>query len=155
MSDYLFMLESHLNAEQIRVSSEVQACAAESNLSLFLTGGAMRDMLAGFPIRDLNFTVEGSGIKLAKALAAKHGAEVLSMDETRKSAVLQFPGGVRAQVAMARQDKYSKPGARPSVRRPGVRPAAAPAGGTRSACRTGRGRWRRHAAGTAAHPRAP
>lgn len=115
MSDYLFMLESHLNAEQIRVSSEVQACAAESNLSLFLTGGAMRDMLAGFPIRDLNFTVEGSGIKLAKALAAKHGAEVLSMDETRKSAVLQFPGGVRAQVAMARQDKYSKPGARPSV----------------------------------------
>lgn len=115
MSDYLFMLENHLNAEQNRVLGEVQACAAELNFSLFLTGGAMRDMLAGFPIRDLDFTVEGQGGKLAKALAAKSGAEILSTDDARKSAELKFPGGVTVQIAMARQEKYSKPGGRPSV----------------------------------------
>ncbi|MBS1877093.1 MAG: hypothetical protein JSU00_28030 [Acidobacteria bacterium] len=115
MSDYLFMLENHLNAEQNRVLGEVQACAAEQNLSLFLTGGAMRDMLAGFPIRDLDFTVEGNGVKLAKTLAAKCGATIIAADETKKSAELKFPGGVTVQVAMARQEKFTKPGGRSTV----------------------------------------
>jgi tRNA nucleotidyltransferase (CCA-adding enzyme) len=115
MSDYMFMLESHLNAAQNRVLAEVQACAAESNLSLFLTGGAMRDMLGGFPVRDLDFAVEGHALKLAKAVAQKSGAEILSIDETRKVAELLFPGGVTVEIGMARQEKFSKPAARPSV----------------------------------------
>ena len=52
MSDYMFILESHLSPEQSAVLTAVQAAAAEANLSLFLTGGAMRDMLGGFPIRE-------------------------------------------------------------------------------------------------------
>ena len=66
MSDYMFMLENHLNAEQNRVLAEVAGLCGGSNLSLFLTGGAMRDMLGGFPIRDLDFTVEGHAMKLAR-----------------------------------------------------------------------------------------
>ncbi len=54
MSDYMFMLESHLSPEQSAVLSAVQSAAADSNVSLFLTGGAMRDMLGGFPVRDLD-----------------------------------------------------------------------------------------------------
>jgi tRNA nucleotidyltransferase (CCA-adding enzyme) len=115
MSDYMFMLENHLNAEQTRVLAEVQACAAESNLSVFLTGGAMRDMLGGFPIRDLDFAVEGHALKLARAVAEKSGAAILTTDETRKTIELQFPGGVRAEIGMARQERYAKPGGRPSV----------------------------------------
>src|ERR1022692_1942146 len=114
MSDYMFMLENHLNAEQTRVLAEVQACAAESNLSVFLTGGAMRDMLGGFPIRDLDFAVEGHALKLARAVAEKSGAAILTTDETRKTIELQFPGGVRAEIGMARQERYAKPGGRPS-----------------------------------------
>jgi tRNA nucleotidyltransferase (CCA-adding enzyme) len=115
MSDYMFMLENHLNAEQGRVLAEVQVCAAESNLSVFLTGGAMRDMLGGFPIRDLDFTVEGPAVKLAKSVAQKAGAEILSIDETRKSVELRFPSGLTAEIGMARQEKYAKPGGKPSV----------------------------------------
>lgn len=115
MSDYLFMLENHLNADQSRVLAEVQACAAESNVSLFLTGGAMRDMAAGFPIRDLDFAVEGPAVKLAKAVAHKSGAEIISIDEVRKSAELRFPGSVTVEIGMARQEKYAKPGGRPAV----------------------------------------
>src|SRR5205085_8089289 len=94
MSDYLFMLENHLNAEQNRVLAEVQACAAELNLSLFLTGGAMRDMLAGFPIRDLDFTVEGPARKLAKGVSAKTGAEFVTTNEVRKTAEMKVTGEV-------------------------------------------------------------
>ena len=35
----------------------------------------MRDMLGGFPVRDLDFTVEGSALKLARAAEQKHGAD--------------------------------------------------------------------------------
>jgi tRNA nucleotidyltransferase (CCA-adding enzyme) len=85
MSDYMFMLESHLSTDQNRVVSEVQAAAAEANASLFLTGGAMRDMLGGFPIRDLDFTIEGNALKIARTVAKKTGARVTEEDGNRWS----------------------------------------------------------------------
>ena len=115
MSDYMFILESHLTPEQIAVLNAMQAAAAEANLSLFLTGGAMRDILGGFPIRDLDFTVEGPALKLAKELVKKGLAELVSSDEHRKVAELKFKSGVRSELGMARQEKYGKPGARPQV----------------------------------------
>lgn len=115
MSDYMFILESHLSSEQSSVLNAVQAAAADSNLSLFLTGGAMRDMLGGFPIRDLDFTVEGNAMKLARDVAKKSKAEILSIDEHRKSCELKFPSGVRCEIGMARQEKYGKPGSKPQV----------------------------------------
>src|SRR5260221_720728 len=115
MSDYLFMLENHLSTEQNRVVAELQTAAAAANFSLFLTGGAMRDMLGGFQIRDLDFTVEGSAPKLAKTLTAKAGAKVVSLDEHRRTMELLFPGGVTAEIGMSRRERYPKGGGRPQV----------------------------------------
>ncbi|HEX6544690.1 MAG TPA: hypothetical protein VF023_00195, partial [Bryobacteraceae bacterium] len=115
MSDYMFMLDSHLNSEQSKVLAAVRDAATEANLNLFLTGGAMRDMLGGFSIRDLDFTVEGNVIRFAKGLAAEQSAKVLSVDDHKKSVELLFPNGVLAEIAMARQERYSKPGAKPQV----------------------------------------
>jgi tRNA nucleotidyltransferase/poly(A) polymerase len=115
MSDYVYMLESHLSPDQNRVVEDVQLAAAQSNVNLFLTGGAMRDMLAGLRIRDLDFVVEGNGLKVAKSICERTGAQTVSADETRKSAELVFPSGVTAQVAMSRQEKYARTGAKPQV----------------------------------------
>jgi len=54
------MLESHLSAGQSQVVAEFAAAAAQANISLFLTGGVMRDMLGGFPIRQIDFTAEAT-----------------------------------------------------------------------------------------------
>lgn len=115
MSDYIFMLESHLSVDQNRVVAEVQSAAVAQGLSLFLTGGAMRDTLGGFQVRDLDFTVEGNPAKLVKALTAKHGVKLLAEDDHRRAYEFLFPGGVTAQIAMARTEKYSKTGGKPSV----------------------------------------
>ena len=96
MSDYMFMLESHLSADQSRAVSEIQAAATSANLNVFLTGGAMRDMLGGFPMLDIDFTIEGNAIKIAQAVAKKSGAKILSEDDNRKLAHLAFPSGVHA-----------------------------------------------------------
>ena len=116
MSDYMFMLESHLSADQARVVSEIQGAAMHANMNVFLTGGAMRDMLGSFPIHDLDFTIEGNALKLLPAILKKTGAKVLWEDDNRKLAAIAFPSGVHATIGMARQEKYAQPGAKPSVK---------------------------------------
>lgn len=115
MSDYMFMLESHLSTAQFRVVGEMQELAAETGVNLFLTGGALRDMLGGFPVRDLDFTVEANALKLAKVAAQKYRATIVATDETRKSVDLVFPGGIAVELAMARQEKYPKSGGKPHI----------------------------------------
>ena len=115
MSDYMFMLESHLTGEQFRVVGQMQAAVAATGLNLYLTGGAMRDVLGGFPVRDLDFTVEGSPAKLVKLLTQKHGATQVSVDETKKSMQLRFEGGVTVEVAMARSERFPKSGGKPVI----------------------------------------
>lgn len=115
MSDYMFVLESHLSADQSRALAEVREAAEHANLNLFLTGGAMRDMMGGFAIRDLDFTLEGQAVKFAKALVHKKPIEIISVDENRKSVEMRFPGDVLVGIGMARQERYSKPGGKPQV----------------------------------------
>ncbi len=104
----MFMLESHLSTEQNRVLAEVQAAAADANISVFVTGGAMRDMLGGFPIRDLDFTVEGDAAKLAAAVAARMKPVSVEKDETRSLLELHYPAGVSCKIGMARRITYTK-----------------------------------------------
>jgi len=115
MSDYIYILESHLSPDQNQILGEVMAAAGQANVNLFLTGGAMRDMLAGFRIRDLDFVVEGAALKLAKTVAEHSGAKIVAADENRKSAEIEFPSGATAQIAMCRQEKYTRAGAKPQV----------------------------------------
>ena len=115
MSDYIYMLESHLSPDQNRVVEDVQTAAMQANVNLFLTGGAMRDMLAGFRIRDLDFIVEGNAIKVAKAVAEATKAKTISVDEHRKTVELLFASGATAEIAMSRQEKYAKTGAKPQI----------------------------------------
>ncbi len=115
MSDYMFMLESHLGAGQSKAVNEVRDAAEQANLNLFLTGGAMRDMMGGFPIRDLDFTVEGGTVKFLKFLSQKTGAGILSTDDLRRSAEFRFGGNISVSVGMARTERYPKPGSKPQV----------------------------------------
>jgi tRNA nucleotidyltransferase (CCA-adding enzyme) len=115
MSDYIYMLESHLSPDQNRAVEDVQAAAGMANVNVFLTGGAMRDMIAGFRIRDLDFVVEGNALKVAKAICDKTGATTVSTDDNRKTAEIVFPSGVTAQIAMSRQEKYARAGSKPQV----------------------------------------
>src|ERR1700712_480902 len=99
MSDFMFVLDSHLTTGQNRAVAEIQAIATDAGMNVWLAGGAMRDMLRGAPIRDLDFVVEHDALKTAKALAAKLGGEVISEDPLKRSAELRLPGDTRASVS--------------------------------------------------------
>ena len=115
MSDYLFMLESRLDAGQSKAIGAMQRLATEAGMNVWLTGGAMRDMLRGSPIRDLDFTVERDAIKIGKALAEALGGEVISEDAWKRGVELMLPGEVPASVSNVRSEKYLKLGGKPQI----------------------------------------
>ncbi len=115
MSDYMFVLDSHLDAAQNRVLNEIQRLATDAAMTVWLTGGAMRDMLRGSPTRDLDFTVERDAIKVARSLAANLSGEVAAEDPFKRFAELVFPGELRVSVGNVRSEKYSKPGGKPHI----------------------------------------
>ena len=118
MSDYMFMLESHLNGDHNRVVNVVTSLANEANVNLYLAGGAVRDMLGGFAIRDLDFTLETAVPKFAQKVVQQLGGEVRYEDPHHRFTEVWLPGNVTAQIAISREEQYSKAGGKPRVTAP-------------------------------------
>jgi tRNA nucleotidyltransferase (CCA-adding enzyme) len=114
MADYIYTLETRLSPDQQKAVTLVQDAAKGAGMNLYLTGGAIRDIITGFPIRDLDFTVQGNALKLQKDLE-KAGAVVGDADSDTHTLLLTLPGGVRAEIAMARSETYDKPGRAPAI----------------------------------------
>jgi len=114
MADYIYTLETRLSPDQFKAITVVQDAAKAAEMNLYLTGGAVRDIISGLPIRDLDFTVQGNALKLQKDLE-RAGAVVGDSDGENKALLLTFLGGVRAEVAMARWERYEKPGKAPQT----------------------------------------
>ena len=115
MSDYLFMLDNHLDAGQTRAVEGIRQLATSAGMNVWLTGGAMRDMLRGAPIRDLDFTVEHDALKVGHALAKSLEGGVVSEDPLKRWIELALPGDVTASISNARTEHYTKPGGKPQI----------------------------------------
>jgi len=114
MADYIYMMESRLTPDQQRAVVLVQEVARSQEMNVYLTGGAIRDIISGFPIRDLDFTVQGNALKLQRELE-KAGALLQGLDEDLRSMYMLLPGNVRSEIAMARSERYEKPGRPPAI----------------------------------------
>lgn len=108
MADYAYLLEHRLSLSQRAVLEKVRDIAREHGMTVFLTGGAVRDLATGFPVRDLDFTVQGNAFKLKKSLE-KAGAQLWGEHEPSRTMFFWFQG-VRVEVASARREEYPKPG---------------------------------------------
>src|SRR5579872_7380813 len=114
MADYIYTMEIRLTPDQQRGVTLVQEVARAAELNIYLSGGTIRDIISGFPIRDLDFTIQGDPLKLQKDLE-KAGAKVHGTDEDVKSLCVVLPGNVRAELSMARAERYEKTGKPPIV----------------------------------------
>jgi tRNA nucleotidyltransferase/poly(A) polymerase len=115
MPDYMYMLESRLSTEQRAAVLRLQELATTLEANLYLVGGAVRDLISGVPIRDLDFVVEGNPSRLAHEME-KGGARILFEDEKLRRVELILAGDVDASISAARDDFYVRPGTRPEIR---------------------------------------
>jgi len=114
MADYIYTMEIRLTPDQQRGVTLVQDIARAAGMNIYLTGGAVRDIISGFPIRDLDFTVQGNPLKLQKELE-RAGATIAAADDDVKALYLTLPGNVRAEISSARTETYQKVGKPPLI----------------------------------------
>src|SRR5437016_10985912 len=114
MADYIYTMEIRLTPDQLKGVGLVQDVTRAAGMNLYLTGGAIRDIISGFTIRDLDFTVQGNPLKLQKDFE-KAGAKITAVEEDIRTIFLALPGNARAEVSMARTEKYEKTGKPPLV----------------------------------------
>jgi tRNA nucleotidyltransferase (CCA-adding enzyme) len=119
MPDYMYLLESRLSPEQRAALERVQELSRSQDLNVYLTGGAIRDLISGQPIRDLDFTVEGNPARMVHELE-KGGAKVISENEKLRHYEMIFAGDADGSISAARDDVYDHPGAKPEHRFSGI-----------------------------------
>ncbi len=96
--------------DALKISGDV---ARELNLSAYLVGGSVRDLLRGESNLDIDIVVEGDGITFAKALGKKLKAKVIS--HLRFGTAVVITDQLKFDVATARTEYYESPGALPKV----------------------------------------
>jgi tRNA nucleotidyltransferase (CCA-adding enzyme) len=88
--------------------------ASELGLGLYIVGGVVRDLFLGRANFDFDLVVEGDAIELAKKLA-KYSQAKLTVHSRFGTAKLNYPD-FSFDLATARSETYSKPGALPTVK---------------------------------------
>src|SRR6266702_3565481 len=116
MADYIYLLESRLSQAQQKAILAIREIARAKGLTVFLVGGAVRDLTSGSPVRDLDVAVQGNALKLKKDLE-KAGGVIAGEAEASQALFVRFPGSVRMEVGSTLSVHFPKPG------KPVVKPA--------------------------------
>ncbi len=107
-------MQEQLPANLIDFIRKVGDVAQKRQQRLYLVGGAVRDLLLERSNLDLDLVVEGNAIKLAQEMARGNRAGVTTHPRFG-TAKLQW-GNRSADIATARAETYSRPGALPTVK---------------------------------------
>jgi len=109
MPDYIYLLENRLSTDQQNALRQIAEAARAAGMTIFLVGGAVRDLTSGSSVRDLDVAVQGSALKLKKPLA-KTGATLWGEHEPSHTLFYRFPASVRVEISSTRFEEYPKPG---------------------------------------------
>lgn len=89
--------------------------ARELATPLYLVGGAVRDLLLGRPVAEVDLAVPADAGAFAKRLAIHLGGRAI-LHGRFGTATVELPDGARIDVGTARGEDYERPGALPRVR---------------------------------------
>jgi len=107
-------VERLLPAEVAEALRRIGREAAQHDTRAYVVGGFVRDMLLGVPNLDIDVVIEGDGISFAQAVGESIGAPV-KVHRRFGTAVIAFARDFHVDVASARTEYYTRPGALPTV----------------------------------------
>ncbi len=107
-------INGQLPAELVDLLQAAGEVAQRNEQRLYLVGGVVRDLLLERSNLDIDLVIEGDAIKLAQELARIKGGEVATHPRFG-TAKLRWDGW-SIDLATARAETYSKPGALPTVK---------------------------------------
>jgi len=113
------LMKNHLQKGQMTLLDSIAQIADHEGVNVYVAGGFVRDLLLNIQNLDIDLVVEGNGIDFADTLArqlnglakchARFGTSVVTINDQS-----------RIDVAMARIEYYSHPGALPKVERSSI-----------------------------------
>ncbi len=109
MADYIYLLDNRLSKAQQKAIVAIREIARAKGLTVFLVGGAVRDLTSGSPVRDLDVVVQGNALKLKKDLE-KAGAQISGELEQAQALFVRWPGNVRMEISSTLSVTFPKPG---------------------------------------------
>lgn len=114
------LLRSRLPRHLVTLLEEAGQLADRCDLSLFVVGGCVRDLLLGIENLDMDLVVEGDGIAFARKLGEMMQARV-KVHERFGTAIVLLPDGFKLDVATARTEYYEYPTALPTVEQSSIK----------------------------------
>ncbi len=118
MPDYIQLLESKLSPNQKQALNAMTDVARARGITVFLTGGAVRDIVSGASVRDLDITVQANPLKFKKDLE-KAGFAITGEHEPSQTVYLRFDKQARVEISASRTENFPKP-ARPEYKPAGI-----------------------------------
>jgi tRNA nucleotidyltransferase (CCA-adding enzyme) len=110
MKNYLNNLSEEVR-ELIHLASDV---ANKNNMSVYLVGGFVRDLILGVKNLDLDIVVEGDGIKFAEVLSQKLNVGLIRHRRFGTATVI-LKKHLKVDIATTRQEYYPQPAHLPEV----------------------------------------
>ena len=88
--------------------------ARATDVTLWLVGGAVRDLVLGRPVHDLDIAIEGDAGAFAASVAARTPDATVESEPRFGTASIRL-AGARLDFARLRRERYASPGALPRV----------------------------------------
>ncbi|MGD9851627.1 MAG: CBS domain-containing protein [Nitrospirales bacterium] len=120
------LLKTRLPDPLLSLLKTIETLADQLNVSAFLVGGFVRDLVMNIPNFDLDLVIEGDGIQFGKALAKALSAE-WTIHERFGTVSIQVPKALELpqmhhlDIATARTEYYEYPTALPTVERSSIK----------------------------------
>lgn len=120
------LLKSQLSPPLLSLIEKVGQLADRLDVSVFLVGGFVRDLLMDIPNFDVDFMIEGDGIQFGKALAKELSGEWTIHERFGTVSItlpksMNLPQMHHLDVATARTEYYEYPTALPTVERSSIK----------------------------------
>ncbi len=120
------LVKNNLPPSLLSLLEKVEQLADQMDISAYLVGGLVRDLLQDIPNFDLDFVIEGDGIQFGKALAKKLSAEWTIHERFGTVSIklpksLNLPQMHHLDIATARTEYYEYPTALPTVERSSIK----------------------------------
>ena len=107
------VIEDRVAGAPLAALRALRQASQHLDLSIYLVGGSVRDLLLDRPIKDLDFAVEGDAPSLAGHLAHELGGRLVLHRRFRTASV--YFGSERVDLATSRREHYDRPAALPRV----------------------------------------
>ena len=118
MPDYTHLLATRLTPGQRHALELVTGVARAHAMTVYLTGGAVRDIISGSSVRDLDISVQGNALKLRKDLE-KAGLTLTGEHEPSRTLFFLRNRHTRLEVSSTRTEYFPKP-AKPEYKPAGI-----------------------------------